>query len=283
MINKILFLLSLVILVSCNNNSSESSTENDSIIKDTVTELQNTEPINDNADFIFTTLVINIPSPFEILTYLPKSGIAVNKELVNSTENESKYVTTTKKSLNYGSYVVDLVYLSTNEQYSDVKKYFITSKNLAKSLGCEESFNKIASSRIEKNIDNKDSLNRVMDQIYTEMDSYLRSNDQLLTASLILVGSWIESQYITVSILKDQTKTTENEELFKQVSYQNFTSQKLVGLFKEFENEKDSKTIIQGIKDLDNIYSTIKDSEIDKSTLDKLYKKLSEVRSYIVN
>jgi len=282
MIKKIIFFSCAVALFSCNSNTPNNVSVSDTTKIDTTKKMQKSEPINDNADFKFTTLVINIPSPFEILTIIPKSGISYNKSLINSTENESKYITTTKKGLNYGSYVVDLVYLSLNEQFSDVKKYFITSRNLAKSLGCAESFDKIAGSRLEKNIDKKDTINRVMNQIYTEMDKYLRSNDQILSATQILVGSWIESQYITVSLLKVQTKNKDNEALFQQVSYQNFTSQKLVELFKEYENEKDFKPVMKGVKELDKIYSGIKQGEISKATLDKLYTKLSEVRGLIV-
>lgn len=282
MIKKIITFSCAVALLSCNSNTSDNTLASDTTKIDTARVTQKSEPINDMADFKFTTLVINIPSPFEILTIIPKSGIPYNKSLINSTENESKYTTTTKKGLNYGSYVVDLVYLSLNEQYSDVKKYFITSRNLAKSLGCAESFDKITGNRLEKNIDKKDTINKVMDQIYIEMDSYLRSNDQILSATQILAGSWIESQYIIVSLLKDKTKNAENEELFKQVSYQSFTSQKLVELFKEYENEKDFKAVIAGVKELDKIYTGIKQGEVDKATIDKLYSKLIEVRGLIV-
>ncbi len=281
MIKKIIVFSCAVALLSCNSNTSDNATISDTTKTDTAKVTQQ-EPINEEADFKFTTLVINIPSPFEVLTFIPKSGIPYNKALINSNENESKYVTTTKKGLNYGLYVVDLVYLTVNEQYSDVKKYFVTSRNLAAGIGCAESFDKITGSRLEKNIDKKDSINKVMDQVYTEMDKYLRSNDQLLTATQILVGSWIESQYLTVNLLKDQPRSAENEELYKQIGYQNYTAQKLVEILKDYEKEKDLKSVINGVKELDKIYAGIKGGEVDQATIDKLYTKLNEVRGLIV-
>jgi hypothetical protein len=269
------------LLVSCGGNSSKPETTE--VKLDTVKKEVHTQPTNDLADFQFHVLVINVPSPLEIITFLPKAGLPFNKSLVNAAENETKYTTSTKKGLNYGAYIVDLVYLSTNEKFSEVKTYFKTSRNLAQSLGCAESFDNIAGSRLESNIDKKDTINKVIDQIYTEMDGYLRSNDRLLTATQILVGSWVESQYITVSLIKDQAKNKDNEILFQKVAQQNFTSQKLVELLKEYEKEKDFKAVIAGVSELDKLYSSIKNGEVDAAFLQKLHAKLGDVRSKIVN
>jgi hypothetical protein len=279
MLKRILLLSCAAAMVSCGNDSGKTT----EAPVDTVKATPQTQPENELADFEFHTLVINIPSPFEILTFLPKAGIPYNKSLLNPVENEAKYTTTTKKGLNYGVYIVDLVYLSTNEQFSEVKTYFKTSRNLAQSLGCAESFDNISGSRLEKNIDQKDTINKVIDQIYIEMDSYLRSNERLLTATQILVGSWIESQYITTTLLKNQTRNKDNEVLFQKVIEQNFTSQKLVELLKEFEKEKDFKAVIDGVGELDKIYSGIQGGNLDKAAIDKLAAKLTEVRGKIVN
>lgn len=280
MIKRIITLSALALLVACGGN--ETTTQEPA--KDTAKKAEAPgEPINELADFEFHTLVINIPSPFEILTFLPKSGIPYNKSMLNSVDNEKKYTTSTRKGLNYGAYIVDLVYLSTNEQFSDVKDYFKTARNLAQSLGCAESFDNISGTRLESNIDQKDTINKVIDQIYTEMDSYLRNNDRLLTATQILVGSWIESQYITVNLIKDVERTKENDVLFQKVLQQNFTAEKLVQLLKEFEKEKDFKVTIDGVKELNTIYAGLKADNINKESLTKLAAKLTEVRGKMVN
>lgn len=281
MIKKIVAFSCAAFIISCGNNASDKTTVSETP-KDTAKKAL-TQPTNDLADFEFHTLVINVPSPLEIITILPKAHLPFNKTLVNPTSNETKYATSTKKGLNYGAYIVDLVYLSTNEEFSEVKSYFKTSRNLAQSLGCAESFDHIAGSRLENNIDKKDTINKVIDQIYSEMDGYLRSNDRLLTATHILVGSWIESQYITISMIKDQTKNKENEVLFQKVLQQNFTSQKLVQLLKEYEKEKDFKAVIDGVTELDKLYSGIQNNELDSATLQKIHAKLTEVRAKVVN
>jgi hypothetical protein len=281
MLKKLALISIAASMIACGNDSPK--TETTEVPKDTAKPVAQTHPENELADFEFHTLVINIPSPFEILTFLPKSGIPYNKSLLNPVDNEKKYTTTTKKGLNYGVYIVDLVYLSTNEQFSEIKPYFKTTRNLAVSLDCAESFDKISGSRLEKNIDQKDTINKVIDQIFIEMDSYLRSNERLLTATQILVGSWVESQYITATVLIDHPMTPENEILYKKIKEQNFTSQKLVELLKEFEKEKEFLPVIKGVQELDKIYAGMVGKELDNATLKQLAAKLTEVRSKIVN
>ncbi len=282
MIKKIIFFSSISLLISCSNNSTDQDKVADNLV-DTTKKGTAAQPQNELADFKFHALVINIPSPFEIITLLPESGVPFKQELVNSTNNSTKYNTTTQKGLNYGAYIVDLIYLSSNEHFSEVKNYFVTSRGLAQNLGFVETFDHIIGPRMEKNIDKKDTIIKIIDQIYVEMDSYLRSNDRLLAATQILVGSWIESQYITANVIKDQTKNKKNEILFQKILKQNFASQKLVELLKEYEKEKDFKPIIDGVTELNKLYSDLHGDDIDAATLQKLCSKLNEVRGKFVN
>jgi len=278
MLKKIIVLSFATVLVSCGNNEKPADTE---VKKDTA-KAEVTQPENELAEFKFTTLVINIPSPFEIIGDLSKSKIPFNAALANPVENESKYATTAKKGLNYGVYVVDLVYMSTHEKFAEVKPYFKTARSLAKSLDCDKSFDNIAGSRLEQNIDKKDTINKIMDQLYGEMDSYLRSNDRVLTSTQILAGSWVESQYITVSVIKDAEKNADNELLFTKVWQQKATLDKLVELLAEFEKEKEMKAVIAGIKELQAIYKNeVKADTMDKAVLGKIHGKLSALRGKI--
>ena len=199
MLKKICLVSTLAILAACGGSkeTAPTSENTNTQVVDSVS-----QPENELADFKFHMAIANIPSPFEIIDMLPKSGIPFNGELTNPTDNKSKYQTSTKQALNYGAYVVDLIYLSTNEQYSNVKQYYVTSREFAQKLDAGDSFERIAGSRVEQNIDNKDSINHVMDAVYAETDNYLRSNARLLAATEILCGSWIESQYITLNLLK---------------------------------------------------------------------------------
>src|ERR1017187_5470521 len=153
MIKKLFFAVFILSIYSCGGNKNENSPSQTTEIKKDSVVSANTQPDNEMADFKFHKLVLNIPSPFEIINLLPKSGMEFNKSLANSTDNASKYLTSFKKGLNYGVYGVDMIYLSTNEQYADMKKYFETTRKFAKDLDAGESFDKIIGSRIDKNVD----------------------------------------------------------------------------------------------------------------------------------
>jgi len=284
MIKKIIAISCTAVLMSCGDNVEKKVESTTTEVKDTTTKSAETSPTNELADFKFTTLVINIPSPFEIVGMLPKAGVNFSAGLLNPVDNVSKYTTSTKKGLNYGTYVVDLVYLSTNQQFAQIKPYFTTTRDLAKSLDCLESFDKVAGKRLEKSMDKADSINKVMDQLYGEMDSYLRSNDRLLTATQILIGSWVESQYITVTLLKAETKNDKNQILYTKVNEQKNSLAKLVDLLKEYEKEKELKSIIDELKDLNKIYADLKvgTSDIDKALLEKIQIKLGAIRGKII-
>ncbi len=249
--------------------------------KDTTSQNQTT-PDNELADFKFHVTVLNIPSPFEIVDLLPKSELPFNKNLINPHSNASKYMTSFKKGVNYGVYGVDLLYLSTNEQYADVKKYYTTSRELAGAIGAGESFDKLVGDDMETNIENKDSINRIMDKLYTEMDAFLRSNEKLQTATEMLIGSWIESQYITLSLIKDADLTEKNKVLFQKVYEQRTHLQRLNELLAEYKTNKDFKTIIQDFTDLEGLYKELKAEASDKAITAKIHAALEKLRMKLV-
>lgn len=279
MIKRVFFVATIVGLVACNN--SENKTENKVESDSTKTEAVKSEPMNEFADFEFHSLVINIPSPFEVIGKLAKSNFAYDNTLPNPTSNASKYATSSSKAMNYGVYIVDLIYLSTNEQYAGVKDYFITTREFAKSLQCEESFDKLAGKSLEKNIDNKDTINKVIDAVFVEMDNYLRNNDRLITATEILVGSWVESQYITTKTIKDAEQNDANDVLFKKIGEQKFTADKLAEILKQFEKEKELKPIITEVSNLQKVYGEYKEGALTKDYLNKVYKALESARTKI--
>ena len=279
MLKKTIAISLTTFIFACSNNTTTSTEQNTGT--DTAKKETPAEQLNEFADFEFHSLVINIPSPFEVIGKLAKSNFAYDNTLPNPTSNASKYATSSSKAMNYGVYIVDLIYLSTNEQYVGVKDYFITTREFAKSLQCEESFDKLAGKSLEKNIDNKDTINKVIDAVFVEMDSYLRNNDRLITATEILVGSWVESQYITTKTIKDAEQNDANAVLFKKIGEQKFTADKLAEILKQFEKEKELKSIIAEVSNLQKVYGEYKEGALTKDYLNKVYKSLESARTKI--
>jgi hypothetical protein len=97
----------------------------------------------------------------------------------------------------YGS---DLSYVRLFEQIQLAINYLSSIKKLCDAIEIPEDQGSRAIQRMEKNIDNKDSLLQIISETYASADSYLKDNDRGNTATLVILGGWIESLYIATQI-----------------------------------------------------------------------------------
>jgi hypothetical protein len=235
-------------------------------------------------DFKFHYLTANIPSPMELVDALPVAGIPFSKEILNAKENESKYLTSMKKALNFGVYSVDMAYLTTYEEYGMIKGYMGTSRSMAKSLDLTETFDKVVGQRLSGNAENKDSLRKIVDEAYFEVDNYMKNNERALASTEMLTGSWVESQYITLNMISKVDRSEKNALLFEKVFEQKRHLASLVSLLKEYENEKDLKPIIEKLSVLNTVYTSMKTDQLnDKKYMTMLAEKITEIRKMIVS
>lgn len=273
--------ISTVMLISCGGNKEAETNNVDTA--NTATTAAPESTVDEMVDFKFHFLTANIPSPMELVDALPKAGIPFSKEVLNPTESETKYNTSIQKAINFGIYSVDMAYLTTNEEFSMVKSYLNTSRNLAKSLDLTETFDKVVGNRLSQNSENKDSLKKVIDEAYYEVDNYMRNNERALAATQMLSGSWIESQYITLTLIKDVAKNEQNSMLFDKVFEQKRHLASLVSLLKEYEKEKAFKPVIDQIYELNTLYSSMKAEDAsNKEFLNKLANSVAKIRNGLV-
>jgi len=272
--------ISTVILTSCGGNKETETPAADTTATATAAAPAPASTVDEMVDFKFHYLTANIPSPMELVDALPEAGIAFSKDVLNNTENESKYNTSVQKAINFGIYSVDMAYLTTNEEFSLVKGYLNASRNLAKSLDLTETFDKVVGNRLSQNSENKDSLKKVIDQAYYEVDNYMRNNERALAATQMLTGSWIESQFITLTLIKDVAKNEKNGMLFDKVFEQKRHLASLVSLLKEYEKEKAFKPVIDQMYELNKQYDAMQLVDAsNKEFLNKLATAVAKIRN----
>ena len=273
-------------ICSCGNETKKGETTSAPVADTAPAKIDSTKTaVNGLIDFKFYVAVDNIPSPFGTIAKLPHAEIPANTGLLNKPENESKYLTSTKKALNYGVFGVDLMYLATHKEYNHIAKYFATTRSLAVSLDAEESFDKITKSRMEgTNLENKDTITRIVDEAYEASDKYLKSSERQQAATQILTGSWIESVYLTLNTLKGQKRTEKNDFLFMNVYEQKLNLYHLTSLLKEYEKIPDFKALIKKIEALNDDFKKIStDKDVTEEKVNELATKLSAVRDMVVN
>ena len=150
---------------------------------------------------------------------------------------------------------------------------------------------------------NRDSILHIITETYANADEYLNNNDRGNTATLIIMGGWIEALYIATSI----GTNTKNEMIIRRIAEQKYSLDNLIELLKMYKdndetvnyyliklnklkelfNEIDINNTISGVKtDEETKITTIEGETKIDATIDdvkKIHEEVSKIREDIVN
>lgn len=195
-----------------------------------------------------------LPSPIETLMLIKRSGASYDEELLNPTENLSNYNTTRSRALNLGIYSADLSYSSLFDQTQTSIKYMSASKRLADELGILNAIDENTISRLERNVNNRDSVMDILSDSFANSNTFLKENDREETAALIIAGGWLEGLYIATQL----AQTTEsNNELIDRIIDQKISLETLLSLLKDFPENDDVNQVIKQFVEIKNVYDKI--------------------------
>lgn len=193
---QLLMLLSLGIFISC--GGSNESTENESDDFDAAK-----ESLKENIEGV----IVNIPPPAELPYLLQATGADFNMALVNDKASADKYMSTfDKAAMNLGIYAADIGYLSSYEQTQEALDYLQVTKQLADHLGVVDAVDQVVIERFETNIDEKDSLNNIINSAIENVDQYLKTEARNRVAALVTTGSFIEGLYVSTELVRTYPK-----------------------------------------------------------------------------
>jgi len=190
----------------------------------------------------------SIPSPIETTSLLKGAGAKYNASYLNPIENVSKYSTAASRALNLGIYGSDLSFTSIFDQTQESMLYLRCTNKLATSLGISGAFDESTTSRIEANLENRDSLLTIISDSYWNADSYLKENGQPGVSALIIAGGWIEGLYIATQI----AATTRNADIVKRIGEQKLSLDNLVALLGSYKSSNEA------VNDMYNQFSDLK-------------------------
>jgi hypothetical protein len=195
-----------------------------------------------------------IPSPVEMANMIKQSGANYNKDLLNPKENVSKYTTNTSMALNLGIYGADLSYTSIFDQTQPSMQYMGCSKKLADALGITGAFTPETVDRLEKNVNNKDSLLQIVSDAYLTTDAYLKENERASTSALIIAGGWIEGLYIASKIASKESK---DGSVATRIAEQKSVLENLISLIESYPNDPSLADILNQLKSLNEVYNSV--------------------------
>ena len=193
MLNRIQFIyiytlfISVIFIASCNNASKKEKQDN----------IFSAQEIDTSTLLLkYNNTLFTLPSPYQATYSIKNSKIEFRKSLLNPANNVSNYTTNFQQALNIGIYGTDLGYLNLYDQIPDVISYFTVIKKLSQELGLENTLQIEILDKIEKNINNQDSLLQLITGTFRHFDYYLKINNRKDIGVLIITGGWIESIYI---------------------------------------------------------------------------------------
>lgn len=185
-----------------------------------------------------------LPSPVQIADALKNAQVPYDGTLLNSVENYSNYNTNFKKAVNLGVYGTNMGYINIYEQLQDAGSYFIVIKTLIEDLDVDVILKDKTLKKIEKNLNNKDSIMLMIWDMYKDIDSYLFESERSEVSAMIIAGAWIESQYI----LTQTIKKNKDEKLYQKLCEQKYPLNNLIDLLKPYYKKQSNELDILILK-----------------------------------
>lgn len=233
-----------IALAACGSSSTDSENISADNTANTVTAEKESKAQN-----VFNT----IPGPVEATKILKDAGAKYNPKYLNPIENVSKYSTVTARALNLGVYSADLSFTSVFDKTQESMLYLKCTNNLATGLGISGAFDENTSSRIDANMENRDSLLKIISDSYWISDSYLRNNGQAGVSALLVAGGWMEGLYIATQIAND----TKNEMLISHIGDQKVSLDNLVALLEIYKDNAGVNDMYNSLLGLKKIYDAL--------------------------
>ncbi|WP_425389711.1 hypothetical protein [Ekhidna sp.] len=289
-----LALSAAVLISSCGGGGQEKSSESDASSEFDAAKEQVAADVS--------KVLEDLPPPSEVPYMLMSAGADFNPDLINSLDNIESYQSSeSTAALNLGVYATDIGYLASYEKAELALDYMGECQKLAAPVGVAEAIDYGMIARFESNMENKDSLAAIVNDVMQKSGERLSELDELNSAALLLAGSWIEGVYISSTIvntypddLPEESRTLILEPLVKIVMDQKTSLYDLLKVMNDVPGTQDVTDMIAELEKVKAIYDgelaevekqiaeNTGDFVLKPSTLDNLTAEVARIRTSIV-
>jgi len=246
----LLFLVLGMILTGCNlGTKSEGESSGDFEASGTL-DPETQEQLN-TAKRIFYSL----PSPLETAMLIKNAGAEYNEELMNPTSNTSRYITSKSKALNLGIYSTDLSYASLFDQSQATLDYIGAAKEMADGLNILDAIDEETVNQLEEQINNRDAIIDIISETLMNSNSFLKENNLEGTASVVLVGGWVEGLYIATNLVNENQ--LDNNKLVERIVDQKLSLDIMISLLESSPEDQDAQAVLEDVRALKTIFDKI--------------------------
>jgi hypothetical protein len=97
---------------------------------------------------------------------------------------------------------------------------------------------------------------QIISETYSSADTYLKENGRGNTATLIIMGGWVEALYIATNIVVYEGDIAGNE-IVKRIAEQKYSLNNLIELVKSYPGDKELQTYLEPLYDLQKSYDKV--------------------------
>jgi hypothetical protein len=144
----------------------------------------------------------NISSPVEIANLLQSLEVPFSQNYLAEAIDPNRQSTAFEKALELGILGADLGYLNMYEKTGSSLEVLSSIRKIAEDIKVGQFFDFESIKRLSRNKSNLDSLLFVSIDSYNKIDDYLRRNDRGQLSALMIIGVWIEGQYLATQVVK---------------------------------------------------------------------------------
>jgi len=277
--NLLMLAIATVTFTSCNDSASH---ENEHAVDTTHVEVKDTTKVTvaDTTKFKFDFALANIPSPANSMQELGKWNVPYDNSVLNDPKNASKYTTELQRAVNLGIYNIDMCYAMAHDKGEDVLKYMKGVVTLSDAMGLKGAVNGMIGKRAESNLGNKDSLFKILDEIFVKSDDYLRTNDRVFTAATVFTGGWLENLYIICETGIKSEDATVKSKVHTLLWEQRFHLGNIINMLNDHKNKKEASELIAGLKPIHDEISAVKQSnDMDEAKFKSISSKIVDFRN----
>lgn len=211
--------------------------------------------------------VYSIPSPFQTPTLLKVLDIDYHSDLVSKEYSATSYTTSYERAVNLGVSMVDLGYVYFYDQYQPAVNHMAKIKKLIEDLNLNAPNEVKSLSRIENNLQHKDSLKLIFEELKNDFDINMVLQDNEKIGLLVLCGFYIEGLYIVTNVYnKDLSAKLLTRYMKKNLNGVIFQQQVLLSNMIELLGRFDDKDTQKMEAELESLYLIFEQMNISYKT-----------------
>ncbi len=221
-----------------------------------------------------------LPDNNEVTKMLNSIGIAYMLGTSNTVENVNRYFTAKSKAYNIGVYGSDLSYASTYQMTQETMLYLEAVNQLGSDLGISSIYNEDLLTRIDENINDKDSLVEIISLTIYETYDYLNKNGKEDLSILMVAGGWVEAMYLTTNV---SANVQNNPEIVKIIYSQKPGLDKLIEIVEARKDNPDVKELLDDLQPIKEAFNAATSENMTADQVKALSVAIEKLRTKIIS